>query len=239
MRNKLTLWLSIIVLLISVEGCSYASDSETTMESLSPIDSNEIMYADFSDYSELECNFLDSLQRIEKELQKEKTDTTSFQEYMESVKKYKKIRIPKVNGENIELNHEDGYYSIYFQSRDLYEKPWLFFSLKDNECNSYVKIADFSIELSDRYPVDIISFLNEIDPTPNNNLFYPAYNSVREETVEIAGESVNVMFSTFENDPRCYVTFLCDYSLVVICCSQEKLDQGLLQSFSLEDLELR
>ena len=92
MRNKVTLWLSIIVLLINVVGCSYASDSETTMESLSPIDSNEIMYADFSDFSELECNFLDSLQKIEKELQKEKTDTTSFQEYMESVKRV--IRLP-------------------------------------------------------------------------------------------------------------------------------------------------
>lgn len=233
----------LIVLLCGVSivvniGCTNENDSKSILTS--PIINVEgIVSADFNNYEELSRNLVECLNLMKKEMQNENIDTSLFNKYQKLIESNNKVVIPVINNEKLDLRKKEDNYIISVQSRDLYGKPWTFYSFEDDDTNSYIKITDVSDELKQYGITTIYDFITKMDPTPNDDLMYPPYVEIQKETVDMYEKSVDVLFAQMRNDPRIYTNFLYDNNFVVICCSKEKLESGFLNEFGLGNLELK
>jgi len=201
---------------------------------------NGVYSAYFSDYDDLSKNFVDNLKRINEDIAETEENTSiSILRYLENVESSNTVMVPQVSGEKIKLRKKENYYSISLETKDLYSRPWLFFSFDDDDSNSYVKITDFTEELEELKTDNILEFMKQMDPIPDDDKFYPPYVTTDLKSVDMNGQFVDVIFSQMENDNRIYANFLYDNSMVIVCCSQEKIDSGFLNEFGLGMLELR
>lgn len=147
--------------------------------------------------------------------------------------------MPQISGENLKLRQKEGYYGLSVETKDFYNRPWIFYSFDDGDSNSYVKITDISSEIWQLDSDVIFELMNAMDPIPDDGVFYPPYTEMYEETIDMNEKSIEVLFAKRDNDPRVYANFIYDDSMVIICCSEENIESGFLNEFGLGNLELK
>jgi len=190
----------------------------------------------FDNYSDLSKSFIQRLNDIITDLKNENinVNTYSLEKFRDMTLENNSIIIPAYNGKELPLRDKEGFSNITFYTRELYSKPCFFFHFADGTTNSYIKIYDVSDELNFTGVNNAYDFMKIMNPNPDDN----KSDYINLETVNMQGRSVEVVFRTLDNDPRVYANFIYNNSLVILCCSQDKIDSGFLNAFGLADMPL-
>lgn len=223
-----------------VTGCSENSittSSNTNNAQINVVDG--VYSAYFNDYNDLSLNLINDLTEVSENLKQTEEETTaSIIQFLKLIKVSNSIKVPQISGENLKLRQKEDYYSISVETKDFYNKPWIFFSFDDGDSNSYVKITNVSSEIEQFDSDKVYELMTAMDPIPDDGVFYPPYTEIYEETIDMNDKSIDVLFAKRDNDPRVYANFIYDDSMVIICCSEENIESGFLNNFGLVDLEI-
>lgn len=224
-----------------ITGCSdnrTATSSNSNKAQINLVDG--VYSAYYNDYNDLSLNLTDNLSEINENLKRSEEETSaSILQFIDLIEKSDLIKVPQISGENLKLRQKECYYGISVETKDFYNRPWIFYSFDDDDSNSYVKITDISSEIWQLDSDVIFELMNAMDPIPDDGVFYPPYTEMYEETIDMNEKSIEVLFAKRDNDPRVYANFIYDDSMVIICCSEENIESGLLNEFGLGNLELK
>lgn len=224
-----------------ITGCSENRTATTTNSNKAQINMVDGVYsAYFDDYNDLSLNLIDNLTEINENLKHTEEETSaSILQFINLIEESDLIKVPQISGENLKLRQKEDYYSISVETKDFYNRPWIFYGFDDGDSNSYVKITNISSEIGQLDSDEIYEFMNAMDPIPDDGVFYPPYTEMYEETIDMNDKSIDVLFAKRDNDPRVYANFIYDDSMVIICCSEENIESGFLNEFGLGHLELK
>ena len=224
-----------------ITGCSENRTATTTNSNTAQINMVDGVYsAYFDDYNDLSLNLIDNLTEINENLKHTEEETSaSILQFINLIEESDLIKVPQISGENLKLRQKEDYYSISVETKDFYNRPWIFYGFDDGDSNSYVKITNISSEIGQLDSDEIYEFMNAMDPIPDDGVFYPPYTEMYEETIDMNDKSIDVLFAKRDNDPRVYANFIYDDSMVIICCSEENIESGFLNEFGLGNLELK
>jgi hypothetical protein len=227
------------VLALTFSLCTSCSNVNKTTEKIVPVMTGQGVYSvNFTSYNELTENLLNSIDAIKKDMDHNKFDNINIKEFEDRIKQDNTIKIPKEDGKELDIRKKEGYFSISLQTKDMYDKPWMYYHFEDGESNSYVKVTDVSREIIKVDAHNTFDFMDKMDPVPDDNKFYPAYDDIYRKNIKMREKNIDVVFGKFANDTRVYASFLYDDSLVVVCCSSEKIESGFLRAFSLDTFDL-
>lgn len=224
-----------------ITGCSDNRTATSSNSNKAQINLMDGVYsAYYNDYNDLSLNLTDNLTEINENLKRSEEETSaSILQFINLIEKSDLIKVPQISGENLKLRQKEGYYGISVETKDFYNRPWIFYSFDDGDFNSYVKITDISSEIWQLDSDVIFELMNAMDPIPDDGVFYPPYTEMYEETIDMNEKSIEVLFAKRDNDPRVYANFIYDDSMVIICCSEENIESGFLNEFGLGNLELK
>lgn len=229
----------ILVLAVSCILCTSCSNDNKPTERKTPVMTGQGIYSvNFTSYNDLTSNILNSIDSIKEDMDHNKFDNIDINEFENRIRQNNTIKVPKEDGKDLNIRNKEGYFSISLQTKDMYNKPWMYYHFEDGESNSYVKLTDVSKEVIKFDAKNTFDFMNKMDPVPDDNKFYPAYDDIYRKNIKMREKTIDVIFGKFENDTRVYASFLYDDSLVVVCCSSEKIESGFLRAFSLDTFDL-
>lgn len=241
MKKPIVFSLIIASMSLLITGCSdnrTATSSNSNKAQINLVDG--VYSAYYNDYNDLSLNLTDNLTEINENLKRSEEETSaSILQFINLIEKSDLIKVPQISGENLKLRQKEGYYGISVETKDFYNRPWIFYSFDDGDFNSYVKITDISSEIWQLDSDVIFELMNAMDPIPDDGVFYPPYTEMYEETIDMNEKSIEVLFAKRDNDPRVYANFIYDDSMVIICCSEENIESGFLNEFGLGNLELK
>ncbi|WP_303825526.1 hypothetical protein [Ruminococcus flavefaciens] len=241
MKKSIVFSFIIASMSLLITGCSENRTATTTNSNKAQINMVDGVYsAYFDDYNDLSLNLIDNLTEINENLKHTEEETSaSILQFINLIEESDLIKVPQISGENLKLRQKEDYYSISVETKDFYNRPWIFYGFDDGDSNSYVKITNISSEIGQLDSDEIYEFMNAMDPIPDDGVFYPPYTEMYEETIDMNDKSIDVLFAKRDNDPRVYANFIYDDSMVIICCSEENIESGFLNEFGLGNLELK
>lgn len=241
MKKPIVFSLIIASMSLLITGCSDNRTATSSNSNKAQINLMDGVYsAYYNDYNDLSLNLTDNLTEINENLKRSEEETSaSILQFINLIEKSDLIKVPQISGENLKLRQKEGYYGISVETKDFYNRPWIFYSFDDGDSNSYVKITDISSEIGQLDSDAIFELMNAMDPIPDDGVFYPPYTEMYEETIDMNEKSIEVLFAKGDNDPRVYANFIYDDSMVIICCSEENIESGFLNEFGLANLELK
>lgn len=241
--------LFVMMIMTTVSGCgkSVAVDNSKS-ETYSKEESNlvnkpydaAVYSTGFHNYDELSEQLISRIDLIQSEMEKDSIVNKVLADYAETINKCNVVKVPKINNEYLELLNQEDFSNISLQVKDFYNSPWIYYHFSDNDFNSYVKIMNLNDEsVTTAAENGPLYLMKKLDPLPDDDLFYPPYIEVSEEIVSLNDISVKAVVGKNENDPRIYTNFVYDDVLVIVCCSEEKVNAGFLEELSFADMELR
>ena len=241
MKKSIVFSFIIASMSLLITGCSEKRTATTTNSNIAQINMVDGVYsAYFDDYNDLSLSLIDNLTEINENLKHTEEETSaSILQFINLIEESDLIKVPQISGENLKLRQKEDYYSISVETKDFYNRPWIFYGFDDGDSNSYVKITNISSEIGKLDSDEIYEFMNVMDPIPDDGVFYPPYTEMYEETIDMNDKSIDVLFAKRDNDPRVYANFIYDDSMVIICCSEENIESGFLNEFGLGNLELK
>ena len=153
----------------------------------------------FKDYDELSEKFESTLEELITEMNEKYADTAAIENYKKNIQSKHSISVPFSDGNELQLRNKEGFSNISFYSRELYSKPCIFYHFADEKTNSYIKILDVSDEIKNNNVPNACDFMKMMDPDPDDDKFYPSYDSISIENVMINGKSVEVVSGRYDN----------------------------------------
>jgi len=202
------------------------NDSENSVQPTQP--GAGLHEVTFNDYDELSEKIENTLEELISKMKSENADTTAIENYKNHIHEKQSISIPVSDGKELQLRNEEGFSNIAFFTRELYSKPCFFFRFEDGTTNSYIRIYDISDELRSLGSVNANEFMKIKNPDSSH--------TYDQKTVHMEDRDIEVAFRKLDIDPRIYAYFIYDDSLVMLCCSEAKINSGFLESFSIGEL---
>lgn len=230
-------------------GCSSLTTSNNSQSEFSSKEDNEIVnkpydakvYSlDFSSYDELVEHMLNRIDLIQSEMQNDSIINELYDDYVTEMYLRKTIKVPTINDEYLELRNLEDNCNISLQAKDLYSSPWIYYYFSDGSINSYIKIMNLNNEFAEEAKEDgVLKLMEQLDPLPNDDKFYPPYVEVCEKEITLNNVSSKAVVGKYNNDNRIYTNFVYEDAFVIICCSEEKLESGFLSDLSFTELNLK
>ena len=250
MQKKIFI-VSIIVILISLIGCSFENNNQLNEMSneinKKEIDNNTfesdvmsppkmpIFY--YNSFDEVAMDLNGNMDKKQLELIEEaEIKKGTFKKFIKNRVTKNELYIPCYNKEMIPLSNEEGFSNIKIFPYEAYDRPWIWYYGEINNSEFTVKTAYLT---QDEYDTvkgkSIIDFLREYQPghiSSSNFKKDPYWENVYESDLKLKDCKVETIVYKSCDDPRTTVGFMYDEMLVEVTYYSDKVTDDIWKALS-------
>ena len=249
---------SIIVILISLIGCSFENNKQLNEMSneinKKEIDNNTfesdvmsppkmpIFY--YNSFDEVAMDLNGDMDKEQLELIEEaEIKKGTFKKFLKNRVTKNELYIPCYNKEMIPLSNEEGFSNIKIFPSEAYDRPWIWYYGEINNSEFTVKTAYLT---QDEYDTvkgkSIIDFLREYQPgyiNSKNFNDYPYWENVYESELILKDRTVDTMVYQLYDDPRITVGFMYDEILVKVTYYPDKVTDDIWKALDFKKKKIK